>query len=217
MLTLVDPHARIKSRSKRSMKYARTACFLSNRARCYCAVCGLVNQSRSSSMKELDKKKCSCKTKVFVLSLMKSEACSPTTVNYASHITLHASMEFYPQGHSGFLLYCRAMQPVFAAAQLRPEHRNVLWQHVTEELLIPWVKYQKVFISGVRCTRSKHWQAGYCLIPLQNRECLQQIYLIPHLLVTKAEHKLVHFKSSDVQTGDKRIRSMAVKIHRDRA
>lgn len=77
-------------------------------------------------MKEFEKKKILAKLSFFVLSLKKSKACSPTTVNYASHITPHASMEFYPPGHSGFLLYCGAMQSGFATGQLRPEQRNVL-------------------------------------------------------------------------------------------
>lgn len=47
-------------------------------------------------MKQFDKKKKKvlAKLRFFVSSFMKSEACSRTTVNYASHITPHASMEF---------------------------------------------------------------------------------------------------------------------------
>lgn len=79
-LTIVDPHARLKSRKTSCV--ARTVYFVLNRARCYLSLqagklAALFQYETTLDKKK--KKKSSCKTEVFVfLSLVKSEACSPT-------------------------------------------------------------------------------------------------------------------------------------------
>jgi len=95
------------------------------------------------------------------------------------------------------------------------ECRNALQQHFRKELLIPWGKHQEVLPSGVRSTRTKHWQAGYCCIPHRQQRMRLLDLSPPQLLVTKAERKPALLKSSDVLNGDTRTGSVAEQIQTD--
>lgn len=117
-LTIVDPHARLKTRNMSCV--ARTAYFVLNTARCYLSLQAGKLAALFQYETTLDKKNRVPAKPRFLSSchLWNQKLALPPTVNHARHIT-HASREFYPRGHSGLSLYCGAMQPGFAAAQLR--------------------------------------------------------------------------------------------------